>query len=766
MSFTKRSYYLLLAALFFCLNVQKSRAQKVGVVLSGGGADGVAHIGVLKSLEENRIPIDYIVGTSMGAFVAGMYASGYSVKQIETFITSDKFKRAAEGDVEEKYVFYLKKRENDASWVSFKFAPDTILTTSLPTNFISPVPIDFTLVELFANPSAASNYNFDSLFIPFRCVGSDVTAKKQVVFKKGDVGQSIRASMSYPFYIKPILIDGDLFFDGGLYNNFPIDVLYADFKPDVIIGSSVADKLIPPDEDNVISQIKSMLINRGTVEKVPVPSIVIEPIVDDIGLFEFKSAAKVLGNGYVAANEKMDSIKMLISRRENSDSLQCRRQLFQNKKERLVFEKILIEGLKVKQAHYVRKLLSNKNKLVTLEELKPKYYRLVADDKIKQIYPLTKYNEKSGFYDLLLKIKKEKDLFVSFGGNVSSRPINAGFIGLQYNYLRKISITTSGNIYFGKLYGSYQAKLRFDFPSRLPFYAEASFTRNRWDFFKSSTAFFEESKPSFLVQNDLYGDVNLGLPAKNKGKIITGSAFANSYDKYYQTKVFSATDTADRTDLYLTSPYLFYERNTLNKKQFANRGTYFLLKARYLSGREVNTPGSTSINRNTYSRYHNWFNVHLIYDNYFKRKGNLRLGFYLEGVYSNQDFFNNYTASILAAPAFMPIPESRTLFLENFRAHSFAAGGFRSVINFYTNFDIRIEGFVYQPYREILKQPDLTAKYGEPFAQIYFIGSTSLIYHSPIGPLSFNVNYYDRKSDSFNFLFSFGYLLFNKKSTE
>ncbi|MES1181978.1 MAG: hypothetical protein ABUL44_04195, partial [Flavobacterium sp.] len=162
----------------------------------------------------------------------------------------------------------------------------------------------------------------------------------------------------------------------------------------------------------------------------------------------------------------------------------------------------------------------------------------------------------------------------------------------------------------------------------------------------------------------------------------------------------------------------------------------------------------------------NWFNVHLMYDNYFKRRGNLRLGFYLEGVYSNQDFFNNYTASILAAPAFMPIPESRTLFLENFRAHSFAAGGLRTILNFYTNFNIRIEGFVYQPYREILKQADLTAVYGEPFSRLYFIGSTSLIYHSPIGPLSFSVNYYDRKTDSFNFLFSFGYLLFNKKSTE
>ena len=99
---------LLLFSFLLLLNSVNTQAQKVGVVLSGGGADGVAHIGVLKALEENHIPIDYIVGTSMGAFIAGMYASGYSVAEIEKFIKSEKFKRAAEGDVEEKYIFYLK----------------------------------------------------------------------------------------------------------------------------------------------------------------------------------------------------------------------------------------------------------------------------------------------------------------------------------------------------------------------------------------------------------------------------------------------------------------------------------------------------------------------------------------------------------------------------------------------------------------------------------------------------------------------------------
>jgi NTE family protein len=183
-----------------------------------------------------------------------------------------------------------------------------------------------------------------------------------------------------------------LYFDGGLYNNFPIDVLYKEFKPDVIIGSSVADKLIAPDEDNVISQIKSMLINRGSIELPSVPSVVIEPVVENIGLLEFKSANNILMIGYLAAKEKMDSIKSLIIRRENPDSLVYKRKKFAAKNGNVIFEKFDIQGLKKQQARYVEKLLSNKNREFDMSVLKPKYFQLAADDKIKQIYPIAKFN--------------------------------------------------------------------------------------------------------------------------------------------------------------------------------------------------------------------------------------------------------------------------------------------------------------------------------------------------------------------------------------
>ena len=114
--------------MFKCYSV--ATAQKVGVVLSGGGADGLAHIGVLKALEERKIPIDYVAGTSIGALIGAMYASGYSPAEMELMVKQEKFKKWAVGEVEEQHVYYFKKRDVDASWINFKFSLDTLIQTS------------------------------------------------------------------------------------------------------------------------------------------------------------------------------------------------------------------------------------------------------------------------------------------------------------------------------------------------------------------------------------------------------------------------------------------------------------------------------------------------------------------------------------------------------------------------------------------------------------------------------------------------------------
>jgi len=439
-----------------------------------------------------------------------------------------------------------------------------------------------------------------------------------------------------------------------------------------------------------------------------------------------------------------------------------------------------MEGLDKYQSKYVKKLLSHrKEKEISFEQLKSRYYRLISDDKIKQIFPIARFNKESGNYDLYLKMKKEREIIAQFGGNISNQPINEGFFGVQYNYLGRAAITLTGNTYFGKLYGSGQLRARLDMPNKLPFFIEGGFTINRWDFFKSSNTFFEDVKPSYLIQNEQYGDVAIGLPVNNKGKLIAGFTAADMKNEYYQNHNFSQKDTADITDFSLLSGNLQYERSSLNKKQYANEGSYFSVRARYIDGIEKTTPGSTSVMEKPFRGHHDWLRLKFIYDNYYKSRGHIKLGFYAEGVYSNQPFFNNYTGTILAAPAFTPISQTQTIFLEKFRAYRYVALGLKNVYAFTKNIDIRIEGYVFQPYQEIVKNNDLKADFGTELNKRYILATAALVGHTPVGPISLSLNYYqdyiygfrileypNTIAKPFTFLFHFGYIIFNKRAVE
>ena len=210
-----------------------ANSQKVGLVLSGGGSRGVAHIGVIRALEESGIPIDYIAGTSMGAIIGGLYAAGYSPDEMEKLFLSKEFSEWVAGNIDEKYFYYFKKEKPNASWIDLRFNYDQTIKPKIPTNLVSPFQMDFEFLEIFAGANAVAKNNFDSLFIPFRCVAADIYKNGPVTLKNGDLGKAIRASMTFPFYFKPIRINGTLLFDGGMYNNFPANIMYNDFLPDI-----------------------------------------------------------------------------------------------------------------------------------------------------------------------------------------------------------------------------------------------------------------------------------------------------------------------------------------------------------------------------------------------------------------------------------------------------------------------------------------------------------------------------------------------------
>ena len=761
-----RFSFFLFVFSFLCCFLHFASAQKVGLVLSGGGARGMAHVGVIKSLEENHIPIDFIAGTSSGAVIGSLYAQGYSAHQIDSIVNSEEFLNWATGTLSEDYTYYFRRKDENANWITLRFSLDSVITTSLPTNLVSSVQADYSLMENLAPVIAKAKFNFDSLFVPFRCVAADIEHKQTVVFRKGDLAQAVRASSAYPFYFKPIIFDGKILYDGGMYNNFPADIMLNDFQPDIIIGVNAGGTSTPTTEGNIVSQIRTMLTTPTNFSVLCENGILINVNTDRFGLFDFDNLPEVINAGHEAAEAKMKDIMINIQRRVDSTELKQKRDAFRNDFPKIMVDKVVVEGLNERQSEYVRRIIKPGSQALPIERLKGNYFQLVADENVKSIYPQLKYNEETKMYDLFIRINREKDLITQFGGDISSRPISEVFVGAQYNIWRKKSYSFFTNLYFGKLYTSGQGKIRMDSPSRLPYFIEAEATLNQYDFYKSSTALFNDQKPSYIIQSDYSFGVNSGIPARNKGKVVIGGAYIRTKDSYYQTSEFVQKDTADESIFKGGTGYLLFERNTLNRKMYANQGTFLSMKLRYINGVEYTIPGSTSVDREEKNDGRQWLQGKLSYENYYKRRGHLKLGFYAEAVWSNEPFFTNYTSTILSSPSYEPVAEMQTLYLPEFHAHQYGGLGLRNVWMIKTNLDFRLEGYVFQPYKELVKTENLETEYGKEFARQFYIGSAAMVFHSPLGPISLCLDYYHERKNPFSLLFHFGYIIFSKSATE
>ena len=187
-------------------------AQSVGLVLSGGGAKGLYHIGVIQALEENEIPIDYVAGTSMGSIIAALYAAGYSPEEMRAIVDSGQVREWVSGRIDSRYASYYRQMQDQPSMLTLRLNLRDEEKRSdaknksrlvLPSHLISSSQIDLALAELLTPASTASGGDFDRLMVPFRCVASDLVARKPYVLKTGDLGEAVRASMAIPLAFNP-----------------------------------------------------------------------------------------------------------------------------------------------------------------------------------------------------------------------------------------------------------------------------------------------------------------------------------------------------------------------------------------------------------------------------------------------------------------------------------------------------------------------------------------------------------------------------------
>jgi len=190
---------------------------------------------------------------------------GLSTDEIIEIVKSDDFSYWMSGVIEEEYKYYFKAEypEPDIFNIGLDIK-DTVPRTRLPLSYIPNHLMDFAFMEIFSRASAAARYDFDSLFVPFLCNSVDISNSREVIFRMGDLSQATRASMTVPLYFRPIVIDGNIMYDGGIYNNFPVEHVLEEFKPDIIIGSKAAEGNKPPDEFDIMRQIENIVMKPSS----------------------------------------------------------------------------------------------------------------------------------------------------------------------------------------------------------------------------------------------------------------------------------------------------------------------------------------------------------------------------------------------------------------------------------------------------------------------------------------------------------------------
>lgn len=275
--------------------------EKIALVLSGGGARGISQIGVIKALEEMGIKPDYIVGTSIGSIVGGMYASGYKSNEIDSIFRLEKFSNlfSLSNEIERNELFLYQKQMEQRNSVKLNFddfefeVPKSI---SLGTKF------DLILREIFWNAPFKSEYNFDKLRYKFRAVCTDLITGNSVILKDGDIIQAIKASASIPLRFPPIEKDSMLLVDGGIKSNVPI-LVAKELKPDIIIAvntsSTLLDKKQLQEPWNIADQVVSILIKDRTDSLLKLADYVIEPKIGEHNNLDFSNIDYLIQQGYL-----------------------------------------------------------------------------------------------------------------------------------------------------------------------------------------------------------------------------------------------------------------------------------------------------------------------------------------------------------------------------------------------------------------------------------------------------------------------------------
>lgn len=758
---------------FFFILINSLQAQRVGLVLSGGGAKGAAHIGVIKAFEENEIPIDYITGTSIGAIIGSLYAMGYTPDEMLQLMLSKEFGYWQTGTVEDDYMYYFRKPDPTPEMAHFSIDMSDSLqikTNFLPQSLINPIQMNQAFMALYAQATAKAAWNFDNLFVPFRCIGSDIYNKKPVIFKNGDLGEAVRISMTFPLFFKPVWKDSVPMFDGGIYDNFPVKTMKEDFHPDFIFGVALSTGKSKP-SNNPYNQIETMIMQETNYEVDEEDGMIIRFNMPDVSLLDFQKANEIMEMGYKRTMSLIDSIKGRVHRRMPLDSLNLRRKQYKESLPPLVFKNIYITGVSESQQKYIESQLHRDiNQEFSMEEFKRAYFKMLAYSKIKEIVPKAIYNRVNKTFDLHLYITMSDEINIGLGGNISSHQANQLYLGLGYRYLGRYAADMNADFQVGNSFSGVMLNGRMYLQTRIPTYInwQGVFSYKRYS--ESQSLFYEDVVPAFIKQHELYMKLKLGFPFLNRAKAEIGFGYGQLNDYYYQnTEVSFADRDYEHSRYNLFSGSLNIEQNSLSTKVYPISGVKRSLNAQYITGTEKYRPNVAT--KPTKNNTHSWLQMKAHWEQYHELSKLFNLGYTGELVLSSKNLMENYTASILQAPAFTPTPHSTIVFNEAFRANQYAALGISPIVKLGKFVHFRLDLYGFLPLYEIKKHTEVLDNnyvmtlpyYGKFLDSFKYMGEAAFVVHLPFTSISLYANGYSYPSKNFNFGINIGYLLFNPK---
>jgi len=386
----------------------KKNTPKIGLVLSGGGARGMAHIGVLKALERVGIYPDVVTGTSMGSVVGGLYSLGYTADEIEKIANESDWDALLSNLVPFKEIAI---EEKPYYWRYIFELPVRGMLPELPSGVIE----GENLYKLFSQltRSAHGISDFDQLPIPFRCVATDIVTGEKVVMKGGSLAESIRASMAIPSIFTPVEIDEHLLVDGGLVRNFPVEEA-KEMGADIIIGVSVSEGLVPKEQlsslTDILIQSSWLMSEFDSREQRKMVDVYIEPNLQGYSTADFNKSAGIISRGTAIGQEFLPELESL------ADSLRAIGKVFKKPSKlpqlnAYPIQNVMVRGgNRIPSSFILGKLRIHAGDTLEIEDINERLREVYGTQYFSKIeYEIIK---RGGGYDLLVKVKEKPQVYL------------------------------------------------------------------------------------------------------------------------------------------------------------------------------------------------------------------------------------------------------------------------------------------------------------------------------------------------------------------